>query len=72
MYLCNCNGETAQGIQANIDKGVAYAVYVSALEQSNCSCCKCLPRIKEMYEKQQKATEEPKPVSATYFGTPPK
>jgi bacterioferritin-associated ferredoxin len=50
MYLCNCHGVTEQTVRDTVE-GTADAFIFAAIAQTlinKGSCCKCLPRTKEI------------------------
>ncbi len=52
MYLCNCHGVTEQDVTDLVNKSESvfqYATIAITLRNSN-SCCRCLPRIKEVID----------------------
>jgi len=56
MYLCNCHGVTEQSVidLVNNSQGVFhYAAIAQQLRNSN-SCCRCLPRTREVIDEATK------------------
>lgn len=64
MYLCNCAGATEKSIVSRckwaINNGYKLAwVLFRTMPRGRC-CCKCVPRIKEIFdEENEKATKPP-------------
>ena len=57
MYLCNCHGITEQQVidlVNNSESVFHYAALTKVLKDSS-SCCKCLPRTREVIDEANKA-----------------
>lgn len=53
MFVCVCKGLPEAALRAAIVCGLPFTMIVRALKD-NSGCCKCLPRVKEMYDEERK------------------
>lgn len=51
MYVCNCHGLTETDMDTFITLGETCEDFVAEIKYQPRSCCKCIPKIKEIFNK---------------------